>query len=77
MKCEYCESQVVGRKDVIILDGRGPVHQRCYDRSLLSRRIFQGVALPNLSLDDLGELKELVLQEINSRLSIDDIELFG
>ena len=77
MKCEHCKSEVVGHKDVVILVGQGPVHQRCYDRKLISRRIFQGLELPNLSLDDLSELKELVLQEINSRLEMDDIELFN
>ena len=76
MRCEYCEASVVGHKDVVILVGQGPVHQRCYDRSLISRRIFQGLALPSLSLDDLSELKELVLQEINSRTFVEEFELF-
>ena len=76
MRCEYCQKDVVGHKDVVVLVGRGPVHQVCYERTLVSRRIFQGLALPNLSLDDFAELKELVLQEINSRTVHAEVELF-
>jgi len=76
MRCEYCQKDVVGHKEVVVLVGKGPVHQKCYERTLISRRIFQGLALPSLSLQDLSELKELVLQEINSRTVNAEVELF-
>ena len=77
MRCPYCRKSVVGVKEVKILAGEGPVHLSCYERSVMSQRIFEGLDLPKLSDDSLFELREMLLSEINSRsASADEIELF-
>lgn len=78
MRCEFCEKSVVGDKEVVIIAGKGPVHSRCFEHTLLSRRIFQGVSLSSLPLEDLNEFKEMITIELNSRHCTDDvIELFA
>ncbi|MGR6872618.1 hypothetical protein ACU6U9_10000 [Pseudomonas sp. HK3] len=77
MRCPYCKKSVVGEKNVEILTGIGPAHRLCYEQTILSQRIFEGLNLPRLSDDKLCELQEMLLTEINSRSHVsDDVELF-
>lgn len=80
MRCCYCQKNVVGQKDVVMVVGEGPAHQSCHDRYTLTKRQFGNLDLQKLEDDVLNELKELVLTEWNARQKSaieDDIELFA
>jgi len=80
MRCCYCEKNVVGQSEVVMIAGEGPAHRSCYDRHALSQRQFGSLNLQRLDDQLLNELKELVLTEVNARkkhLIDDDIELFA
>jgi len=78
MYCPYCDGPVVGEKQVVIVVGSGPAHSLCHERAMLSQRIFEGVQLPNLSVDKLMELQEMVRVELNSRdAASTEVELFA
>ena len=78
MRCVYCEKGIVGQKDVVVVVGKGPAHEVCYEQNLISLRIFKGLCMSTLSVDELLELKEMAMIELNSRdTSESDIELFG
>ena len=81
MKCPYCQKNVVGHSKVVIIVGEGPAHFACHEQSVISNRSFKNIHFPSLSLEELHELKEMVLVELNARSRSDsvseDIELFA
>jgi hypothetical protein len=83
MKCPYCNKNVVGERCVVILAGEGPAHSRCHEQYLLSKRTFNNIDFSSMGLQDLNEMKEMLLIELNARDretvvdNTDDIELFG
>ncbi len=80
MRCCYCDGNVVGQKDVVMVVCEGPAHRACHDRYMLTRRQFGSLNLQHLDDHLLNELKELVLTEVNARQKQDvedDIELFA
>ena len=80
MRCVFCDSLVVGRPNVVIVQGKGPAHDECYQQSLVdvSQRHFAGLDLTALNEAALQELLELVTMELNTRSANDAeyIELF-
>lgn len=80
MRCCYCDQNVVGQKEVVMVVGEGPAHQACHDRYTLTKRQFGDLDLQTLEEDVLNELKDLVLTELNARQKTeaeDDVELFA
>ncbi len=81
MNCPYCRKNVVGHSKVVMILGEGPAHSSCHEQHTLSDRSFNNIHFPNLALDDLLELKEMVLTELNARIRAesenDGIELFA
>lgn len=81
MRCPYCSGSVVGDSDIVVLVGEGPAHRKCYERDVLGQRVFRGLHLPTLELNELYELKEMLLTELNAREQSnsedDGIELFA
>ena len=68
----------------MILSGEGPVHTDCHKSHLIvtGKRTFMNLHFPSISLNDLYEMKEMLLIEINARDRISDhqsgdiVELF-
>lgn len=85
MRCPYCEGQVVGDQNAVILVGSGPAHTKCYERHIISKRIYKNIHFSSMTAADLVEMKEMILIELNARErptgssfeSEDDIELFA
>lgn len=79
MRCPYCSKSVIGQKDIVVIAGEGPAHRSCYEREVLGQRVFRGLHLPTLDLNELYELKEMLLTELNAREQSEDdgIELFA
>ncbi len=81
MNCPYCHKNVVGHSKVVMILGEGPAHSFCHEQHTLSDRNFNSIHFPSLTLEELHELKEMVLVELNARNRIDSvndgIELFA
>jgi len=79
MRCPFCAKSVVGEPEIVVIAGEGPAHRQCYERDVLGQRVFRGLHLPSLALEELYELKEMLLTELNAREQSDDdgIELFA
>ena len=79
MRCTYCNGNVVGDPDVVVLVGEGPAHRSCYERHTVTSRVFGELNIQTLDNQSLVELKEMVLTELNSRhlTQEEDIELFA
>jgi len=83
MRCLFCEHSIIIKNDLlgspITLPGRGVAHKMCAERDLISRRVFRSIHLSEIALDDLYELREMVLTEINHKEGTGndgDVELF-
>lgn len=80
MRCEYCNGSVVGKPNVVVIQGRGPAHKTCHEHSLinLNRRQFAGLELSSLTNDALRELMDMIQMEMNARMPKEDnvVELF-
>jgi len=80
MRCLFCNHHILKVDDFlgkpITLPGRGAAHINCAERDLISKRIFGSIHLSEIPMDDLYELREMVLTEINEREGVDDVELF-
>lgn len=79
MRCPFCRKNVIGERNIVVVAGEGPAHKLCYEREVVGQRVFGGIHLPSLNMNQLNELKEMLLTEINSRHIDDDdaVELFG
>ena len=78
MRCPYCSKSVVGDLNIVVIAGEGPAHRQCYEREVIGQRVFGNLHLPSMKLEDLHELKEMLLTELNARENKeDDIELFA
>lgn len=69
MKCEFCHKPVVGQSDVVIVQGKGPAHEFCFQKALLNEksRQFAGLDLTRLQDDVLEQLLKMVMAEVRSR----------
>lgn len=71
MKCEYCGESIFKHNSrsgtPITVAGVGIAHLRCAETAVFSKREFKNISLNALSLEELRELKEMLLQELNSR----------
>jgi len=80
MRCVYCNDHVVGKPDVVVVQGKGPAHELCFQRSLadMNKRQFAGLDLSNLRESTLRELLDMVTMELNTRSANDEdmVELF-
>ena len=83
MRCMFCNHTILKKNDYlgqpITIVGRGIAHLMCAERDLISRRVFGSIHLSEVLLDDLYELREMVLAEINNREGVNnsgDLELF-
>jgi len=60
--------------------GEGPAHSSCHEQHSLSERSFNSIHFSSLTIEELHELKEMLLMELNTRNTADsvnhDIELF-
>ena len=81
MNCPYCRKNVVGHSKVVMILGEGPAHSSCHEQHTLSDRSFNNLHFPSMTLEELYELKEMVLVELNARNRADsindEIELFA
>lgn len=79
MRCVICNDQVAGSCSVILVQGKGPAHDDCFQQSLVnvSSRCFVGLDLTQINENILRGLLELVTKELSTRAANDDIvELF-
>jgi len=83
MRCIFCDHEVLKIDDFlgkpISLPGRGVAHIMCAERDLIAKRVFGSIHLTEIALDDLYELREMVLTEINDREGVNkdgEAELF-
>lgn len=83
MRCMFCDHEIFKKDDFLgrpmTVPGRGIAHLLCAERDLITRRVFGSIHLSEVKLEDLYELREMVLGEINNREGIvdtGDIELF-
>jgi len=83
MRCMFCDHRILKVDDFlgrpITLPGRGVAHINCAERDLISKRIFGSIHLSEVPMEDLYELREMVLTEINEREGVNDdgdVELF-
>jgi len=67
MNCPYCHKNVVGHSKVVMILGEGPAHSSCHEQHSLSDRRFNSIQFSNLAIEELHELKEMVLMELNAR----------
>jgi len=67
MKCPYCHKNVAGYSNVVMILSEGPAHSFCHEQQTLSDRNFKSIHFPNLTLEELHKLKEIVLVELNAR----------
>ncbi|BCE03732.1 hypothetical protein [Marinicellulosiphila megalodicopiae] len=71
MRCIYCKTPLITKgfkhENLITVPAKGVAHKRCAEQDYLSKRVFAGVELNQLSGNELLELKEIVLNEINER----------
>lgn len=66
MKCMHCEKEVVG-KNPITVQGVGIAHYDCHKKKLDESRIFMGINLSSLSIEELSNLSDLLCAEIDIR----------
>ncbi len=82
MRCIFCDKEIVGSPQhlgrPITLPSRGVAHSYCAEKDLIERRVFGNIHFSALPVNDLYELRELVLTEINVREgnTSDEIDLF-
>lgn len=81
MRCIFCDGNVVtadrSKGRPITIPERGVAHTFCAEQDLFSRRVYGSIHMQDLAMNDLVELREMVLAEINAREGKDnDIELF-
>ncbi len=73
MRCMFCNHEIMKKDDFlgkpISIPSRGIAHTVCAERDLVSKRIFGSIHLTEVSMDDLYELRELVVNEINDRIA--------
>lgn len=66
MICIHCEDKVVG-KDPITVQGIGIAHLGCHQIKLDEDRVFMGINLSRLSMENLSNLSDLLCAEIDIR----------
>ena len=77
MRCIYCDSSVVGSRDVLTIEGGAPAHTNCHQFELMSQRVFRNLKLTALTDSELNELHDLLKLEMNSRSAAsNEVELF-
>ncbi len=73
MRCMFCNHEIMKKDDFlgkpISIPSLGIAHTTCAERDLVSKRIFGSIHLTEVSMDDLYELRELVVNEINDRIA--------
>ena len=71
MRCLFCDERMLQDHHrlgaPVTLPGRGVAHSGCAERDLVEKRVFGGISLKDIPVEDLYELRELVLQEVNMR----------
>jgi len=69
MRCTYCSGKVVGHRNVVVVPGKGPTHEGCFQKSLISiaQRTFSGMDLTQFTDAALNELSDMVAIEQNAR----------
>ena len=79
MRCPFCSKSVVGDLNIVVIAGEGPAHKQCYEREVIGQRVFGSLHLPSLKMEELIEMKEMLLTELNAREQPeeDGIELFA
>lgn len=81
MRCVYCNKHVVGNPNVVVIQGNGPAHNECYQKSLvqLNKREFAGLDLSTFEDTTLWELIDMARMELNARVpqqNNDEVVLF-
>ena len=67
MRCEFCNKNVVGHPNVVIVHGRGPAHEACFLNQQTGSGVFQDIEISSLDDKSLELLHELVMDEIRIR----------
>ncbi len=67
MRCPYCKGSVVGDSKIVIIVGEGPAHASCHESHIISERTYKGVNFSSMNIEDLNEMKEMLLIELNAR----------
>ncbi len=72
MRCMFCEQEVLKKDDSlgnpISIPSQGIAHSLCAEEDLISKKVFGDIHITEVSLEDLYELRELVITEINDRV---------
>ena len=67
MQCKYCQSPVVGQKDIVIEVGEGPVHSACFHRAMAKTGLVLGVPVTSLSSEAIDHCLALLTTEKQKR----------
>lgn len=82
MRCIYCDNSIIesGKNfgKPMTAPGKGVAHTLCYTKDLINQRVFRGLKIAVLDIEELSELKEMVLIEMNARAPavMQEIDLF-
>lgn len=81
MRCPYCSKGVVGAENVVVIVGEGPAHLECHEYHVMGERSYKNIYFPDLSKEELLEMKEMILTELNVRerssaMNTNDVEFF-
>lgn len=83
MRCIFCQENIMNdnaeKGRPVTVPQKGIAHSNCAAKDLISRRVFKKLELRSLEMEDLHELKDMVLMELNERSGVNEggmVELF-